>query len=538
MGCAQDIVSVPCPRLLAAELLNTLHQDVDTFGCLQDIEHKLASGLSCVRSTINNHRPIHQVPVEVLGLIFCHALPSQDGGFRDSGSKDPDFPAEVRTRLAIPQVCRRWRAVACNLAAFWTVINVSAGMQTAPWFDRSGTMPLHVFARYPLDSTTESPFGLHSERIRSFFLAIPPEHRTAVPTELPAFLPAARELECLVIATRCRTFDEGRPMVDLARPVPLFPAPLPRLRMLILKNPCWVPAVSYGTLTHLHISQGTPLDLGALLDLLARCASLEKLVFADVYLAGSRNVFATRTVSLPRLRLLVLGIHNSRLWMRMLLRTLVLPPAVAVRIGGAEAVRALSDLRPFPHLPFTDDFDALAVDHSARAGLVIRASGPAGSRLLLDLGPGYVSMLGSLKTIVLPALVPFARIRHLEVCADRVDVALQPLPDMPALERLALVDRAEPTGADRVAAALKEAAARAPDVAELELWTPRYELECVHQLPHTLAHLRRFVLVHTSPGAAPAAPPGVEHLRDWIRHVEFRAADAPGMGPPQDLYAW
>ncbi|KAI0351560.1 hypothetical protein OH77DRAFT_1506502 [Trametes cingulata] len=462
---------------------------------LQNLEHTLATTLSLVRSTINNHRPVHKLPAEVLAIIFDYTLPSINGGFRHSGAKESDMREERRTRVTISHVCRRWRAVALETASFWTLVDAS---QPRSWplacLERSGDMPLHVFLRYPLDSLTDLPLTSHGGRIRDLFLEFPRDRRALVPTELPAFIPAVPNLECLAIATRCQTFEEGRPMVDLDLSPPLFPEPPLRLRMLILKNLCWYPSIPYEQLTHLHISQGTPVDLHALLTLLRRCTALEKLVLADIYLANSRNIPDDDVAELPRLRLLTLGINQSRLSMRRLLRTLILPPTVTVRISGSEAARALGDLSPFPVLPFTATFDALSVDRSAE-GLVIQAAGPS-SGLLLDFGKGYASMLVSVLQHVLPSLVPFDNIKRLNIRGDRWDLALQLLSDMPSLD----------------------------------IWSPRRELQTVLRLVNSRFYLENTASFHVTRESGPPF--------DYESHLE-RATDFEfGVADPANVPVW
>ncbi|OJT14939.1 hypothetical protein TRAPUB_8509 [Trametes pubescens] len=537
MVSSQDVE--PC--VLAARLLDRLARGVDTLG------------LSVVRSTINNHRPVHQLPVEVLGIIFRYALPSNDGGFRQSGAKEPDMHEERRERVAITHVCRRWRAAASEMAAFWTLIDASSVQWATTCFERSGTMPLHVFLRYPLDSTTETPLASEGARIRDLFIEFPKDRRSIIPTELPTFLPEVPNMESLSIVTRSKAFEEGRPMVDLSQCPPLFPQPPPRLRTLILKNQCWFPTIPYEQLTHLHIAQCTPVDLRALVGLLGRCTALEALVLADVYLASARAVPDDCTAPLPRLRLLALGIHQSRLSMRRMLKCLVLPATgIIVRISGNEAARALCDLQPFPALPFAADFDTLTLDRTAD-GLVLQAAcARTGTGLLLELNHSYASLLGSLAKNVLPALIPFANITRLTVRADKCDAALHLLPAMPSVAAVCVVDAA-PQGIDAgaaIGAALVEFPQCVPRVSELAIWSPRRELNCLPKLPFIPIKLKKLSFCHmrsAGPDAPAGPPPGREYLESAIAEVDFRTVDVadvpnlidlPGVQPLNHIYDW
>ena len=517
---------------------------------LQDIEHKVADSLSFVRCSINNFRPIHRLPTEVLGIVFRYALPTPDGGFQESGCHDPDIKTERRARAALTHVCRRWRAVALDMAALWTVIDASAGPSVLPYFERSGNMPLHVFARYPLDNTTETPLASQGSRIRDLFLEFPREHRSIVPTELSAFLPHSPNLECLAIATRCRTFEDGRPIVDLAQRPQLFPCPPPRLTMLILQNQSWFPAVPYDRLTHLHISQGTPIDIRSLLTLLGHCTALEKAVFVDVYIANARQVPEDFRVELPRLKLLALAINFSRLSMRYLLRGLVLPPTVVVRITGSEAVRALAGLQPFPALPFAAGFDTLIVDH--RSGCWnVQAAGPT-SGLLLGCGTSTVTYMTA---EVLASLIPFANIKRLIVRSDRAVVTFGVLSVMPSLSSLCIIDhdRPDPLRADddvqpwHVGAALRKTMARFPDLSELEVWSKRSPIDCANDIPNELVDLRRLTIHHMHLEEDVAhSPIEMESVRNrfptaTVQLVEAKEGpnvDLPGIRPAHHANDW
>ncbi|KAI0820173.1 hypothetical protein BC628DRAFT_921420 [Trametes gibbosa] len=565
-----------------------------TFCCrldaLQDLDRIVAHSLSLVRSAINDHRPVHQLPAEILALIFRYALPSNDGEFRHSGEKETDLHEEHCARVIISHVCKRWRAVSLEMATFWTMIDTHSVPWATTYFERSGTMPIHLFLRYPPENTAKTPLLSQGPRIRDLFIEFQKAHDSIIPTELPIYLPNVPNLESLTIATRSRPFEEGRPMIDLSLCPPLFPTPPPRLRTLILKGQCWFPSIPYEQLTHLHINKSTPVDLTVIIGLLRRCVSLEALVLADVYLAHARNVPDDCAAELPRLRLLTLGITQSRLSMRRFLPCLHLPDTnITVRILGREAAHALSDLHPFPSLPFAAHLDTLTLDAPGPdlRGFVLQAHGAAARvGLLLDLGDSYTSALHALRKSVLPVLLPYDRITHLALRAPRCDIVTQLLPQhMPALASLRLVDAARPNVSDALAgkaltAALAECAECAPQTAHLELWSPRRTLQCAPVPQPVLPFiLQRFSFCHmrhadddddannnnsnnnngTDADAAPdvsAPPPPAQETiaEDLARslalsasHVEFRTVDAadvdkfinlPGVRPLGHAYAW
>ncbi|KAI0636384.1 hypothetical protein C8Q77DRAFT_497759 [Trametes polyzona] len=561
----------PAPSVLAQNLLQSLLREVDTYGldALLRLDDIVAHSLSVVRCSINDHRPIHRLPAEVLAIVFRYALPSYNGGIPQSGTKEPDVDAERRVRRTISAVCTRWRAVALNLNTFWQVVDTSS----APWanecLSRSGNMPLHVYARYPLDALTEVPLSAQGARINDLFLEFPKKHQAVVPMELPAFLPDVPNLECLSIVTRSKPFEDGRPTIDLFHCPPLFPQPPPSLRMLILKNQCWFPSVPYENLTHLHIAHSTPLDLRALVNLLQRCTALEQLILVDVYFSHAQGLPAGLTASLPHLRLLTLGITQAHLSMRRILPYLVLPPGVVMRIAGREATRALADLRPLPPFPFTAEYDTLVLD-TRKDGFTIqsatthasqdRGSGVGGG-LLLDLERGYIPLGNALKTHILPGFIPLERITRLVVRSDKCDLTMNYIPAISASVTTVVLIDAHPVSAtsrnsdgdagNAIWHAMEECAACFPKLEALEIWSPRRTLNCLPKVPSVAFKLRRFAFCHIrSPDDGQDAlgpPPGKEFLEEFIPEVDFRVvgaaeADAlvhlPGVRPQGHVFDW
>ncbi|KAH9848916.1 hypothetical protein C2E23DRAFT_937200 [Lenzites betulinus] len=561
---------------LAGGLLESLKIGADSFRFiiqqLQDLDRIVAHSLSLVRSAINDHRPVHQLPAEILALIFRYALPSNDAEFHHSGEEEVDLHAEHFARVIISHVCKRWRAVSLEMATFWTVIDTHHAPWATTYFERSGTMPLHLYLRYPPENTMETPLISQGPRIRDMSIELQKKHDSIIPLQLPMYLPAVPNLECLTIVTRSRPFEEGRPMIDLDHCPPLFPAEPPRLRTLILKGQCWFPAIPYEQITHLHINKSTPVDLTVIIGLLRRCVSLEALVLADVYLAHARTVPDNCSASLPRLRLLTLSITQSRLSMRRFLPCLRLPTTdITVRILGREAGRALADLHPFPTLPFAAHLDTLTLDAPGPdlRGLVLQAHGAAANvGLLLDLGDSYTSAAHALGKTVLPVLLPYGSITRLAMRAPRCDVVAQLLPaHLPALTSVRVVDAAGPSVTDALAGkavgvALRDVADIAPQTAEAELWSPRAELGVSHPAPagarpSALFNLRRFTLCHVRgagdrDGVLPAgmgerAEELARSVAASVEEVECRMVDAadagkfinlPGVRPSGHAYSW
>ena len=447
---------------------------------LKDLNGTVTLLLAFVRHQMNAHAPIHALPTELLQLVFFHTLapPNAFLPFDARGAK-ADVRAEARRTLALTHVCRRWRHVALDTGALWTRIN--AGLDThapgmpagsvpnsnsdsadcaAAFLARSKAASLHVHAPFPASPFLRTALAPHAARIRSLALTLPAEERSTIPLApasasgeisalaLPFALP---NLESLALTTECDPFDDRRPLLDLHAPCTLFsPSPLsaststsptegtpddgdendeweddggtPRLRRLLLRNMCWVPRAPLSALTHLFLTEGTSVPLPSLLSFLARCAALEVLVLADVYVdvAGAHTPLPPASpehrVVLPRLRRCTLGISGALLNMRRVLAHVVFPADATVRVIGSRAFHALSHLTPFPDLPFARALDTLSVDfaphsHSSCSGpsavggrnvgggIVIRASGPAPplplqARVGLEAGVGLQARMG------------------------------------------------------------------------------------------------------------------------------------------------
>lgn len=413
-------------------------------------------------------------------MIFQQTLPSQGNGLPFNGYEVPQLGMELSSRVTLTHVCRRWRRVALDMASLWTVIDEFSSASSSVLLARSRQMPVQVYIKNMLSRSTGNALVAHGHRIRDLYLSIPKEHRSAIPSSVPEFPFDAMNLERLSITTDARPFDESRPIVNLDLSPALFGQPTPRLRMLVLRNMCWLPDISYGNLTHLHITQGTPVSLVTVLTFLGRCTALEELILVDIYIASSAAVPLDHAVTLPRLRTLVLGINQSHLSMRRLIQYLILPPTATVRVTGVYAFRALSDLRPFPHLPFTETFDTLSVDHSF-GHLVVRASGPS-SALFLDF-KDYPLSSSEQAIYLMQSIIPFGNILDIRYRAHvhhaRRAVHLLGDSHMPSLKKFCYIDTHDASTipdawADRREAymnAISQALERAPQLSNLELWS-------------------------------------------------------------------
>ncbi|KAM5536517.1 hypothetical protein V8D89_009794 [Ganoderma adspersum] len=621
------------PNVVAQRFLDGLQHGQYKLGheTLKDLNGTVTLLLAFVRQQMNAHAPIHALPTELLQLVFFHTLapPNAFLPFDVRGAK-ADVRAEARRTLALTHVCRRWRNVALDTAALWTRIDththtpgsgvIPAGSVSncnsdsacaAAFLARSKAASLHIHAPFPASQFLRAALAPHASRIRSLALTLPAEERSTIPLPsasgdisalaLPYALP---NLECLALTTECDPFDDRRPLLDLHVPCTLFSPSqastsaaegthdedeweddggTPCLRRLLLRNMCWVPRAPLGALTHLFLTEGTSVPLPSLLSFLARCAALEVLVLADVYVdvagahtplppSSSSSPFAEHRVVLPKLRRCTLGISGALLNMRRVLAHVAFPADATVRVIGSRAFHALSHLTPFPDLAFARALDTLSVDfashcpssgggRSGGGGVVIRAGvgkgkgegGGEGPGLLLDF-PTYRGTPAecALMRGLMRALVPLERLVDVRyrVCRHQKepmhvlggeDVSLD------ALRRFTLVDAgcAHQDGTAGVREAFGEAVrgvlGRCPGLEEVEVWSEDGELpvRLVRDgLPAPAPALSKMV-VHRSGG--PLRDEDAAALRDRVADVAVcrgSCSCAPSMEIPGTDIDW
>ena len=511
-----------------------------------------ASGiLVFARSSINNYASINVLPAEVLGIIFQHALPSEGRGLSFSGYEEPRMAEELRSRIVLTHVCQRWRHIALKTASFWTVVDEVSHDSSSSFLARSGDMPLQVYVKQTLCRHVGRMLIPHGARIRDLYLSIPKECRSIIPSTTPEFPFDPRNLERLAIVTEARPFDEGRPSIDLDMSPVLFPGPTPRLKMLILRNMCWLPVIPYGNLTHLHITHGTPISLVTLLIFLGRCTALEELVLVDIYIASSTAVPLDHAINLPHLRMLVLGINQSHLSMRRLLQYLLLPATATLRVNGLYAFRALSDLRPFPKLSFTAGFDTLSIDHTS-GRFVVRACGPS-SALLLDFKE-YPIASHDHAIYLMKSIIPFDNVVDLRYRTHTgpARLAMHLLADayMPALRKFTFVDGGDvsvgseplPERREAYVHAISQAMGRSPNLTELHLWSadPAFPLRL--GLRTSAPSLRTLVFHFCGTGDAAADTDALHKQAEETRVCTSPLCEAPlaipGVDPVHNFYEW
>ncbi|EJF66351.1 hypothetical protein DICSQDRAFT_177677 [Dichomitus squalens LYAD-421 SS1] len=468
------------PNVVAERFLDGLQRGQYQLGLdkLKELDATVTMVLAFVRNRMNNHASINALPPELLALIFQYNLPPPDAYLQfDAKGTRVQVWNEVKSRITLTHVCRRWRAVALDLGCLWNLIDEGSSEATSAFLARANTAPLQAHITYAANRLVGVDLIPQSKNIRNLFLTISQNDRSTIPSGNPEFVFNAPNVECLSLTTKCSPYDDRRPLIDLHSPCELFSQGLPRLRRLMLRNMCWIPAAPYEQLTHLFITEGTSIPLVALLGFLGRCSALETLVLVDVYIASSSAVPHDHRVALPRLNRLTLGIGGALLSMRRVLQYVVLPPTATLRVMGSKAFHALSHLQPFPELAFTKGLDRLSVDFAPHAhadaggrtgnagtgGVVIRASGSpseggAGPGLLLDF-PTYRGTAQEAESLeqLMRSLIPFERLVEVRyrVCRGQKPLHLLGEGCMPALRVFRLVDVTQAGSAEEEEAARK-----------------------------------------------------------------------------------
>ncbi|KAH9900774.1 hypothetical protein C8Q73DRAFT_675749 [Cubamyces lactineus] len=499
---ADDLINLARTFL---EALNKGLRSLPELDKLQSLERIVATSLAIVRGSTNEWRPIHKLPAEVLGRIFQLATPSNIPGF----FRCDDFEAmksDLRARMVISHVCVRWRAVALDMATFWSIVDMTSPPWALAGLERSRAAPMHVFARYPLHNTVAgSLLASQGIRIREFSLEMPTQHQSTVPSELAMVLPPVPNLECLCITTVCEDHGRLRPHLDLEHRPRIFPCPPLRLTRLILSGQCWFPGgLPLGQITHLRLTDTSPCSYPSLVALLRQCILLEEVVLADVQIiAGNEDeVLNERPVELPHLRLLTLSARRPS-WMRgYLLRTLVFPPTLILRLFGFE--EGYTATRDLPQSPvFTQALDTLVFqDASTESGIIFQAAGPDPScGLLIDAQrlrqPYTTPSLRSIRQLFFGLMGTLGTITRLTISSARLDNAVPFFPTMPSVVFLRLVDCA-PVGLawnndPLLSTAFHACVVRFPNLVELQIWSPRGS---IRQLPCVPRHLQRYTFYH------------------------------------------
>ncbi|KAI0326003.1 hypothetical protein GY45DRAFT_1437978 [Cubamyces sp. BRFM 1775] len=550
---ADDLISLAQTSPEALNKASGSFLEYDKLQCLERTVN-VATSLALVKSSRNELTPIHKPPAEIIGRIFQLAIPSNVPGFLRSD----DFEAmktDLRARIVISHVCVRWRAIALDMATFWSTVDMTSQPWALAGLERSKTTFIHVFARYPLHNTVAgSLLASRAPLVCGLSLEMPPQHQSIVPDELAMALPPLPNLECLCITTDRGEYDRIRPPIDLEHRPRIFPCPPLRLTKLILSNQCWFPGgIPLGQLTHLRITNGTPCKYLSLMAFLRQCVLLQELVLAYspvTNIEDADDEDDELPVELPHLRFLTLG-STRRPWCGYLPLTFAFPPTLILRLFGLEE----AGIQSLPQsLAFTKTLDTLVYqDASERNGIILQAAGPEPSCGLLihaqDRCPPYtITSLRPLPKFLFALMGDLTNITRLTISSLLCDMALPLFPTiMPSVVFLRLVERVRlPVGLTwgneyPLQNAFYASSYRFPNLVEIEVWSPR---QFIPQLACVLKRLKRYTFYHIR-GEKDGLndPPPTVFCEDGVEFREYYAKqepdiDLPGIRPAHGLSDW
>ncbi|RDB19336.1 hypothetical protein Hypma_013612 [Hypsizygus marmoreus] len=129
---------------------------------LEAAERRLTEELSAVRASLNDLKPVSQLPTEVLEEIFGICVSWL------FGHQKPKY------RFAWTQVCRRWRRISLNSARLWQYIDICDSRLAHEFLVRSGTAPISIVSASPLKLCSEN-LESHAERLQSIDVYLFPD---------------------------------------------------------------------------------------------------------------------------------------------------------------------------------------------------------------------------------------------------------------------------------------------------------------------------------------------------------------------------
>ncbi|KAJ8461903.1 hypothetical protein ONZ45_g18127 [Pleurotus djamor] len=364
---------------LASGLLWRLAQENESSqlsGELQDLEQKLSTALSMVRSFRNMNSPVHHLPTEILTSIFQRLQDLSTPSSYLPQQMSPTTHAEYTTYPLEPVtlVCRRWRETALALPTLWSVIFNAEEPLILRCISRSAPAPLKVYIQYPwtgiaVDQPPNSRdlrmmenIKPHAERIKELHLI---DVATSSLTTSELLQSPAPLLEALTISVGFPNFT--------AQPTPtmtaLFANVTPNLKKVTLHGfTTWSPNL-FQNLTHLTLSNqdnSQSLTMTQFVTNLSGCPLLQ-----DLAIIRPAFVFDSTTVSPPvdflHLRNLCLGSWLSSQHISEFLSSISLPPTIRLFIWGTRhsVDDAIAQICPFsPTLIPSMNITELRITHN------------------------------------------------------------------------------------------------------------------------------------------------------------------------------
>ncbi|KAJ8697505.1 hypothetical protein PTI98_004306 [Pleurotus ostreatus] len=346
---------------LTDDLVQQLSQftESEKFGSeLEDLEQKLSTALSMVRSFRNMASPVHRLPPEILASIFQRLQDlSTPSSYFPQLNGSADFAANTYPLEQVALVCRRWREAALAVPALWSTIFHANDALIHRCISRSSAASLNVFIQCPwhgiaVEQSLSRDLPLmqaikpHLDRVQELHLI---EVSTASIMTSDLLQSPAPMLESLTVSVGFHAFSTVPNGPALTA---LFNGETPKLRQVAFQGfTSWSPNL-FQNLTHLTLSHQDatlPIPLSQFVSYLAACPLLRDLSIIRPVLTFGGNA-VTPKVPLDHLQTLSLGSWSASQHISLFLKSITLPSSVNIFIWGTRHSTddAITDICPFP----------------------------------------------------------------------------------------------------------------------------------------------------------------------------------------------
>ncbi|TFK84189.1 hypothetical protein K466DRAFT_654864 [Polyporus arcularius HHB13444] len=330
----------------------------------------------------NRTMDIHELPAEILAIIFNHAVVSErQSSFcvEFSGAET----VEICSLIAISHVCSRWRDIALSIPFLWSRVDTTNKSMLKTFQERSGEAPLSlivnaVYVRSNPVHRCRDLLVACSSRLRRLDLALGNEQFRDVDKLLRFDAPA---LECLVVSHPHWWDDSELSFSDR-------PRQMKRLRALAFTPlTSWRPQTPLPSLTHIYLSFQPhgyrPPIVHRLVSLMAGTPALEHLHLSRLP-ASAPALQRSHSVPLIHLKSLNLTNQSDLRSATALITILAIQETVLIRLdchGGDFVANPL--LPPLPYLNSMEGPTRLDVGSGFRMLYLLAQGGQAPSRLLV-----------------------------------------------------------------------------------------------------------------------------------------------------------
>ncbi|KAF9459050.1 hypothetical protein BDZ94DRAFT_1300834 [Collybia nuda] len=225
---------------------------------------------------------VAELPVEILGEIFVHCLPSLINGRRENS------PAVQQAPMLLCRVCVRWREIALGMPILWASFSARASSRRNRyrhaslmkfWLERSQACPLSLeLMGSELDDirglldTTFPLFLSEVDRWKRVNLYLNPEVCEQFLAATPGTKP---QLEKLILHVLDSTDEQ-------VHQLPTILNKFTQLRQLAIHHSFVVPlhGLRFSALTHIELY--TPVSLDRCITILSECSKILELKLADI----------------------------------------------------------------------------------------------------------------------------------------------------------------------------------------------------------------------------------------------------------------